>query len=81
MFDFLPSKCVNKMKILVMGILNPYTAERRDVSGNTPPEAQEISQGRGICTPRPERLPGGEARGQSRGPLPNFISKSTALHH
>ena len=49
-------------------ILNPYTAERRDVSENTPPEAQEISQGRGFCTPRPERLPKGEARGQSRGP-------------
>ena len=49
-------------------VLNPYTAERRDVSENTPPEAQEISQGRGFCTPRPERLPEGEARGQSRGP-------------
>ena len=23
---------------------------------NTPPEAQEISLGRGFCTPRPERL-------------------------
>ena len=37
----------------------PYTAERRDVSENTLPEAQEISQGRGFCTPRPERLPEG----------------------
>ena len=46
----------------------PYTAERRDVLENTLPEAQEISQGRGFCTPRPERLPEGEARGQSRGP-------------
>ena len=34
--------------------MNPYTAERRDVSENTPPEAQEISQGRGFCTPRPK---------------------------
>ena len=49
-------------------ILYPYTAERRDVLENTLPEAQEISQGRGFCTPRPERLPEGEARGQSRGP-------------
>ena len=49
-------------------VMNPYTAERRDVSENTPPEAQEISQGRGFCTPRPERMPEGEARGQSRGP-------------
>ena len=49
-------------------ILYPYTAERRDVLGNTSPEAQEISRGRGFCTPRPERLPEGEARGQSRGP-------------
>ena len=55
-------KCFNSVR------LNPYTAERRDVSENTPPEAQEISQGRGFCTPRPERLPEGEARGQSRGP-------------
>ena len=37
-------------------ILYPYTAERRDVLGNTSPEAREISQGRGFCTPRPERL-------------------------
>ena len=35
-------------------ILYPYTAERRDVLENTLPEAQEISQGRGFCTPRPE---------------------------
>ena len=54
-------------------ILNPYTAERRDVSENTPPEAQEISQGRGFCTPRPERLPEGEARGQSRGPIRELL--------
>ena len=51
-----------------MRILYPYTAERRDVLGNTSPEAREISRGRGFCTPRPERLPEGEARGQSRGP-------------
>ena len=49
-------------------VLYPYTAERRDVLENTLPEAQEISQGWGFCTPRPERLPEGEARGQSRGP-------------
>ena len=49
-------------------VLGPYTDERRDVLENTPPEAQEISQRRGFCTPRPERLPEGEARGQSRGP-------------
>ena len=48
--------------------MSPYTDERRDVSENTPPEAREISRGRGFCTPRPERLPEGEARGQSRGP-------------
>ena len=32
------------------GRMNPYTAERRDVSENTPPEAQEISLRRGFCT-------------------------------
>ena len=32
-------------------VLCPYTAERRDVLGNTPPEAREISQGRGFCNP------------------------------
>ena len=41
-------------------ILSVYTNERRDVLGNTFPEAREISQGRGFCTPRPEI-----ARGQS----------------
>ena len=46
----------------------PYTASSRDVSENTPPEAREIPRGQGFCTPRPERLPEGEARGQSRGP-------------
>ena len=50
-------------------VLYPYTAERRDVLENTLPEAQEISQGRGFCTPRPKRLPEGEARGQSRGAI------------
>ena len=48
--------------------LFPYTAERRDVLENTLPEAQEISQGREFCTPRPKRLPEGESRVQSRGP-------------
>ena len=47
--------------------LSTYTDERRDVSENTPPEAREISRGRGFFTPKPERLPEGEARGQSRG--------------
>ena len=46
-------------------VVYPYTAERRDVLGNTSPEAREISRGRGFCTPRPERLAEGEARGQS----------------
>ena len=56
-------------EILSLGtVLYPYTAERRDVLENTLPEVQEISQGWGFCTPRPERLPEGEARGQSRGP-------------
>ena len=55
-------------KASILLVLYPYTAERRDVLENTPPEAQEISQGRGFCTPRPERLPKGEARGQSQGP-------------
>ena len=41
--------------------LYPYTAERRDVLGNTPPEAREISQGRGFCTPRPRRWPKGDS--------------------
>ena len=45
-----------------------YTASSRDALGNTSPSALEISLGRGFCTPRPERLPEGEARGQSRGP-------------
>ena len=53
--------------ILTFYLLHPYTDERRDVLENTPPEAQEISRRRGFCTPRPERLPEGEARGQSRG--------------
>ena len=35
-------------------ILYPYTAERRDVLGNTSPEAREISRGRGFCTSRAE---------------------------
>ena len=46
--------------------LYPYTAERRDVLENTPPEAQEISQGRGFCTPRPERLPEAKANLEGR---------------
>ena len=45
-------------------LLYPYTAERRDVLENTPPEAQEISQGRGFCTPRPKRLPEGNLEGR-----------------
>ena len=51
------------------GRMYPYTAERRDVLGNTSPEAREISRGRGFCTPRPERLPEGEARGHHAPPL------------
>ena len=34
--------------LLASKALNPYTAERRDVSENTPPEAQESSQGHGF---------------------------------
>ena len=62
--------CMHNVSVLHQneGVLYPYTAERRDVLENTLPEAQEISQGWGFCTPRPERLPEGEARGQSRGP-------------
>ena len=30
----------------------PYTASSRDALENTLPEAREISQGRGFCTPR-----------------------------
>ena len=41
-------------------VLNPYTADRRDVLENNSPEAQDISRGRGFCTLRPERLPEGE---------------------
>ena len=48
-------------------ILYPYTAERRDVLGNTSPEAQDISRGRGFCTPRPERLPEGHLTRMSLG--------------
>ena len=47
--------------------LYPYTAERRDVLGNTSPEAREISRGRGFCTPRPERLPEGHLTRMSLG--------------
>ena len=32
-------------------VMYPYTTERRDVLGNTSPEAREIFQGRGFCTP------------------------------
>ena len=59
---------VNLAILVNLVILNLYTAERREVSENTPPEAQENYQGWGFCTPRPERLPEGEARGQSREP-------------
>ena len=31
-------------------------------------EDRDISRRQGFCTPRPERLPEGEAEGQSRGP-------------
>ena len=65
-------------------VLNPYTAERRDVSENTPPEAQEISQGRGFCTPRPERLPEGNLEGRG-GCIFRYIptrgSVRTFFHH
>ena len=44
-------------------VLSPYTVERRDVSENIPPEAQEISLEQGFCTPRPERLPEGNLEG------------------
>ena len=44
-------------------IVYPYTAERRDVLGNTSPEARAISRGRGFCTPRPERLSEGNLKG------------------
>ena len=47
-------------------ILYPYTAERRDVLENTLPDAQEISQGRGFCTPRPERLPEENLEGRGK---------------
>ena len=40
-----------------MSVLYPYTEERRDLLGNTSPEAQEIFRGRVFYTPRPERLP------------------------
>ena len=45
-------------------IMYPYTAERRDILENTLPEAQEISQERGICNPRPGRLPKGNLEGR-----------------
>ena len=46
--------------------MNPYNVEGRDVLENTPPpNPQEISQGLGFCTPRPERLPEGKALGRS----------------
>ena len=38
-------------KASILLVLYPYTAERRDVLENTPPEAQEISQGRGWNCP------------------------------
>ena len=43
-------KMMTTMTILKDMILIPYTAERRDVLGNTSPEAREISQGQGFCT-------------------------------
>ena len=55
-------------------VLYPYTAERKDVLENTLPEAQEISQGRGFCTPRPENHEGNlEGRGVKH-PHPREIS-------
>ena len=57
--------------------MNPYNAERREVSENTPPEAQEISQGRGFCTPRPERLPEGNLEGRGvQNPRTREISRA-----
>ena len=41
--------------VLYRFVMYPYTAERRDVLGNTSPEVLLISRGRGFCTPRPER--------------------------
>ena len=44
---------------------------------NTLPEAQEISQGRGFCTPRPERLPEGNLEGRGvQNPHPREISRA-----
>ena len=44
------------------------TPQNQYFPANVERMALEISLGRGFCPPRPERLPEGEARGQSRGP-------------
>ena len=59
----------------------PYTAKRRDVLENTLPEAQEISQGRGFCTPRPERLPEGNLEGRGvQNPRTREISRAEGVY-
>ena len=58
-------------------VLYPYTAERRDVLGNTTPE--EISQRRGFWTPSPERLSEGEDRGQPLGPRGIYLYQNHTL--
>ena len=52
----------------IRSLLYPYTAERRDVLGNTSPEAREISRGRSpreISRAEGCKIP---ARGKSQGP-------------
>ena len=44
-------------------LLYPYTAERKDVLGNTSPEARDISQGRGFCTRGPRDCPRAKPEG------------------
>ena len=60
----------------------PYTAERRDVLENTPPEAQEISKGpkgpRAISRASGSKIP---ARGKSRGPMDNTISEEYVIQY
>ena len=44
---------------------------------NTPPEAQEFSQERGFCTPRPKRLPEGNLEGRGvKNPRPREILRA-----
>ena len=54
LLSYLLCESITLCLYLMLSILYPYTAERRDVLGNTSPEAQEIS--RGVQNPRPREI-------------------------